>query len=671
MADVTSTFAAKDVGFTSTVNRMQRTLQGFQSGIAGFGAKVAGLAAAFVGVQQSIAAFRSGLDMAGRLNDLSKTTGEAAGNLAVLERAFQNNGMAAEQVGVSLAKMSEFIVGLRSGSESASKAAAAMGISLSDLAGKSPIQQMQAIMQAIAGIRDPALRTATAVDVFGRSGRAVVPLASEFSGEMANARAELGSLVPILNESGASLDELGDKLTNSIGNKLTELAIGFAAGVTGANNFVDALSKIDAAGFGKDVGDALRVAFNAPHETAKAIGQTLIGGVKDAGNHLLAFIERAREAYYNMLQNPGFYSGLQKFLEGMFAQVGKVFSDAIIGGIESAMSLMDWNPFWKPLIDIAKNQLKNIQGDIAIAGEAAANQMEQGATQMKAAFNEGAKATQLIVKDALGAQQHYEKAAEHLMAANDQASEIEKKSAATKENYQQGSAALRDALAEVRGFDLMPKAGPEERPDWFKSNQPPPKNEPTPAATNTPNFNNRSTFGNVVDAKLTQSQRVSEMRAAAAEERNMSRFSELMAGRQFRSAARVEERARRASDRINSRQERRDLMEDMFGGANNLGEALRNFENEARNAGMTPDDALSRMGIDRAVGESRRDALGRFIDDMTKPEGQRQREESDRKIKMDDKESRASDKSAENIYEWLTGKFFEEFQKRLPQQAMI
>jgi hypothetical protein len=131
-------------------------------------------------------------------------------------------------------------------------------------------------------------------------------------------------------------------------------------------------------------------------------------------------------------------------------------------------------------------------------------------------------------------------------------------------------------------------------------------------------------------ADPTQSQRVSQMRGEAASDRNMARFNELMEGRQFRSAARVEERARRAADRISTRQQMRDTMADMFDGAGNMGEALRNFENQSRKAGMSPDDALGRMGVNRGVGESRRDALERFINEQAKtPEERRMQEQQE------------------------------------------
>ncbi len=132
------------------------------------------------------------------------------------------------------------------------------------------------------------------------------------------------------------------------------------------------------------------------------------------------------------------------------------------------------------------------------------------------------------------------------------------------------------------------------------------------------------------EASLTQSQRVAQMRAAAAEDRNMRRFNELMSGRQFRSAARTEERAERAANDILAAQQMRDTMGKMFDGAGNIGEAVRNFENEARVAGMTPDQALGRMGVERGVGESRRDALKRFLEEQSMPEEQRRAQEQQR-----------------------------------------
>ena len=110
-------------GFRSGAAELQG-IAGKMSGAVGaqFGAlvgKVAAIGAAFVGVNQAANAFREALNMGGRLADLSKTTGETAGNLSILERAFENAGVGADRVGPMFAKMSGFMDELGKGSDKA------------------------------------------------------------------------------------------------------------------------------------------------------------------------------------------------------------------------------------------------------------------------------------------------------------------------------------------------------------------------------------------------------------------------------------------------------------------------------------------------------------------------------------------------------------------------
>jgi hypothetical protein len=644
MADVTSTFAAKDVGFTATVNRMQRSLAGFQNGISGFAMKAAGLVTAFVGVQQSLAAFRSGLDMAGRLNDLSKTTGETAGNLAALERAFENNGMAAEQVGVSLAKMSQFIVDLRDGSEKASKAANAMGISLADLAGKSPAQQLQVFMEAIAGIRDPALRTSTAVDVFSRSGRAVVPLASQFASEISNARSELGSLIPILNENAASLDELGDKLTNSVGKKFRDLAIGFAAGITGANDFVTALSRIDAAGFGKTIGDSLRIAFDAPLETAKAIGYTLLTGAKEAGNALINASMFAGEAWVKTVSASEYLAGLGKRLEGAVLVAGYGFLRVMQEGIEQIYKLIARLP--GPFGAAARKDLQDnalilegLQSRLNARIKEGRDALAEGARLIQGSIDDAVNSTEILSKDWLGVEQSAADAARHLTEAQRVSDEIRTNSEKTAENFGIGSAALREALNELRGFDLMPKAGPEQRPDWTRSTEPPPE---APEKTK-PGRGGRTSPS---EPKTAQDYET-EMRASAAAARFSDRARSLQEQGYYEAAARAMESADKAAQEVRDSVDVRAFLKDQYG-AGNMGEAYQKYR--------------SMTGMDRDS-----------------------REEFERRTKekaLSDKERRARDEAGQagggggggvdpiaDILTFLKTKF-DDFKERVPQNAL-
>lgn len=475
MADVTTTFAAKDVGFASTVNRMQKTLAGFQSNLGSFATKLAGLAAAFVGVQQSVASFNNALAMGGRLDDLSKTTGASAGELLLLEKAFQLAGSSAEAVGPVIARLNRFMVEANSGGAAQVETMNKLGLSYAQLEGRTPTEQMRLLAQSIMALPTPAERTAAAMDIFGRSGSTLIPLFANFSGELDKAQGYLGSLPGLLDQSAGAMADMEDDLA-ALGDKFNQFVAGLVAGAAGADNFASALAKIDTAGIGANLGEQLRVAFDAPKEAAAAVGHTLLTGVKEAGNWLMAAINKAGDTYYAMLQNPGFYAGLQRFLEGMFAQVGEVFVSSIIDGLKAAFGLMDWNPLWKPLLDVAKGQMSKIQEDIKIAGEAAANTMEQGATQMKAAFNNAASDSKLIYQDIFGAREQAEKAAESWMQAQESSRQIREDSAQTAANYGEGSAAIRNALNDIRGFDLKGQMGPDARPDWTKSNKPPPDN---------------------------------------------------------------------------------------------------------------------------------------------------------------------------------------------------
>lgn len=585
-------------GFDSGAARLQQvaaaTSGKVSASFAAMGMRIAAVIAPFVGLYAAINSVKNALDLGGRLNDLSKTTGETAGNLAILERAFQNAGVGGERMGMAIASMSNFITDFSNGNKAASATMDRLGISMADLAGKTPIEKMRVFMAAIAGIQDPTLRTALAMDVFKKAGKEIVPLASDFSKEVSNAQSELGSLPRILTENAASLDDLGDKLTNSVGNKLAELAVGLAAGATGADNFVAALSKIDAAGLGERIGDALRVAFAAPLEVLQGAGEILIAGALEAGNRLKAAIQYAVDVYYEMMQNRMFYDGLRVFLESMFAKVGEGFVAGIILSMKGLFGLMDWNPLWRPFLDAARGQLDEIQTKVTEAGETASVWMEQGALQMRAAFNAGVKNSEYIYEDSLGAADHYRQAFEHLENARIEADKIKSNSEKAGESLKEGaghiitaSKALNSALSGTRGFDLNGKHGkgktgnpmlspnPSEKPDFFTSDNPPPKQE---TFENRPSGRTRGGPSGSSSDPLTRNARVGKMRGEYLSRGARERASDLYNRGMFNSAVAAEDRANRRSDAALRSAQIKDAagMFDFHGRkAGNAGEALK------------------------------------------------------------------------------------------------
>ena len=69
--------------------------------IAGAGTAIAGAFAA----QKFAQGIKGAADMGGQLSDLSARTGIAAGKLAILQRAFEDNGVSGDQVGTVINKL--------------------------------------------------------------------------------------------------------------------------------------------------------------------------------------------------------------------------------------------------------------------------------------------------------------------------------------------------------------------------------------------------------------------------------------------------------------------------------------------------------------------------------------------------------------------------------------
>ena len=99
-------------------------------------------------------------------------------------------------------------------------------MSLSDLAGKSPEQQFAMIQKGLAGVRDETLRTATAMDIFGKSGGELKTLFAD-TGALGNAKQTIGTQADILARNATAFDRSSDLLAG-MGKKLQGLFVGIA-----------------------------------------------------------------------------------------------------------------------------------------------------------------------------------------------------------------------------------------------------------------------------------------------------------------------------------------------------------------------------------------------------------------------------------------------------------
>ena len=367
MSDVTVTLGAKDEGLSKSLKSVSSNLDDLKNkgagaskgfdlsfGKIGLAAGVAGAAvkAGMMAVEGATAAARAVVDgfgdainLGGRLNDLSSRTGETAGNILLLERAFQNAGVGAEKVGGTVNKLQKFMAEAAAGGADQKETMDALGLSMADLAGKTPTEQMQVFAKRIAGVTDPAERARAAMTIFGKSGGELLPLLNNFSGELTEAQRQLGGLPGVMDRSNVAFDSLGDQL-GAMKTKAMEFAAGFIEDALPALNiFTKSLSGIDAAGWGQalmkqvmSVADFLIGAFQAPMPAIEAIGQGLLAGVKIAGNNYLnALIDAGRfaQAFFSS-DLPGVISGvLGNTLLKVFVDGAKALLDGINGVIKA------------------------------------------------------------------------------------------------------------------------------------------------------------------------------------------------------------------------------------------------------------------------------------------------------------------------------------------------
>ena len=215
-------------GDTSGLGRAVSGAKGMLAGL-GKAAKRLALGAAALGIAgftAALAGLKAALDLGGRLSDVASNTGLLAGEALVLERAFQDAGIAGEKLQPTINKMQRSMVEAGEGLLTYKKAFDALGLSLEDLRSMGTAEQFKAIQAALAGVGDPAERAARAMQIFGRSGGDLGALFSN-ADAMGNASESVGAQAEILNKAAASFDRSSD-LLSGIGTKLKGFFVGMA-----------------------------------------------------------------------------------------------------------------------------------------------------------------------------------------------------------------------------------------------------------------------------------------------------------------------------------------------------------------------------------------------------------------------------------------------------------
>ncbi|MBX3384520.1 MAG: hypothetical protein KF864_13540 [Phycisphaeraceae bacterium] len=193
------------------LRRAQKRLEAFGQGLRSAGTRLAGIgAAAVTALLGSVKVFSNMGDV---LDKMSLRTGVSAEALSELGFAAEQSGADLETLENGLKFMQRSLVDAARGSASAQQALSLLGLSVEDLAGLSPDQQFKRLADRLAQVTDPALRTALAMEIFGRAGTKLLPLLSSGAAGIEELQAQARSLgLTVSTQTARDAAELNDTL---------------------------------------------------------------------------------------------------------------------------------------------------------------------------------------------------------------------------------------------------------------------------------------------------------------------------------------------------------------------------------------------------------------------------------------------------------------------------
>jgi hypothetical protein len=661
------------VGFSSGAKAMQNIASKASASVASHFAKMAGavlaVGAAFVGVRAAAQSFSAAIALGGQLNDLSARTGESAGNLLILRRAFENAGAGADSVGTTINRLQRAIVEAGQGSKEQAEAFAKLGLNIEQLKNQTPTEQLQSVAQALSRVSNDTDRTAIAMDLLGRSGGELIPLLRAMGVELDVAKAQLGSAPDVINKVNQAFDTIGDNF-GAIGEKSTEFAAGLLEKLAPAlAEITTNIANIDAAGFGRALSRYIEETMRWLNASLGLTGalenvRTAIDGITSGkiGDGLSLMFLTARDTAFNAINqiaaagmaalstvagalrqlfDPS--STTMAFIFGAFDMLGAKIASSISGFLIPILEEIPFMGAATEAVRAAKAEADQAAKDIANIMYYEADNLKSewagilaGAPQsFKESYEANMREPLLDMKDrTLETAAAAEKLAAAVRAAGFDA-----------KTFGDNMASAREEMLAGGGFN--PFGGPPETGEMgvnpngrrFPWQGAGPSGAPIVVPPKGPKSS--ATGGRSVQAPKTPIQRLEEMskggdvnartalmRLQAEQKRYAPRAAQLEQSGMHRSAATAQIRnENRMQDR--AMRELTKQTRDQFFGARNAGDAARNFERDALKSGMTTKEAMDKMGIDRKLGESTRDALDRFAKEQAKTETERAKEEAD------------------------------------------
>ncbi|HEV8035855.1 hypothetical protein [Yoonia sp.] len=165
-------------GLDKGLNKSQQIAKRFAVGVAG--------AAVAVGTAM-LAMTKRSMENLDALTKQARQIGLTADRFQAMSLVAAEAGVSTGALTNSLGIMQRNIVELQRGTQTQVRAFEALGLSIRDLEGLEADEQFERIAERLNAIEDPAVQTATAMEVFGRSGREVINMLDGYGDKLENA----------------------------------------------------------------------------------------------------------------------------------------------------------------------------------------------------------------------------------------------------------------------------------------------------------------------------------------------------------------------------------------------------------------------------------------------------------------------------------------------------
>jgi len=165
-------------GLSKSEYQQQQWARRFETGVE---AARTGALAAFAAIGTAAAVLDRQLEGIAGFQDLAEKMGDTAEQVASLKLAADVSGTSLDTMAAASIKLTSALAKADDESKGAALGLKAIGIEVDAFKSLSPVEQIDAVAKAMSGVEDGAGKTATAVQIFGKSGAELLPMLNDLA----------------------------------------------------------------------------------------------------------------------------------------------------------------------------------------------------------------------------------------------------------------------------------------------------------------------------------------------------------------------------------------------------------------------------------------------------------------------------------------------------------